>query len=1053
MNISAPFIKRPVATSLLTAAMFLSGALAYPVLPVSTLPEVTYPTITVFANLPGASPETMASAVATPLERMFGRIAGITQMTSTSQLGSTNVTMQFDLDRDVDAAGREVQAAINAARGQLPADLPTNPSWRKVNPAEADIMTVAVTSDTATTPQLYDAAESIVAQKISQVAGVGQVTVGGSSRPGVRAEINPLLLSKLGLGLDQVRAALGAANADVPKGALSDATRMYVLNNNDQLFLAKEYAPLIIAYRNGAPVRLSDVATVVDSQEDIRNAGLVNGKPAVIVQLYRQPQANIIDTVDRVWAILPQLQASVPASMHLDVTEVRTTMIRASVHDVEITLVISVLLVILVVFCFLRSLWATAIPSVAVPLSLVGTFGVMYLLHYSIDNLSLMALTISTGFVVDDAIVVIENISRYLDQGLSPEDAALRGSREIGFTVLSMSTSLIAVFIPILLMGGILGRIFREFAVTLSVAVAISMVVSLTTTPAMCAKFLKSEKGRKHNWLYRASERGFQQLYDKYARSLRWVLQHQPVVLGLTLGTVCLAIFLYVVIPKGFFPQQDTGRINGNARASENISFQAMWPKVKEYAAIIKNDPSVEIVSAFVNRANTAYLSITLKPLSERKVSVAEVIDRLRPKLARVPGATLFLSPQQDVQIGGRASNAQFQYTLQGDNLEDLLAWASVVEQKLRKIPELQDVNSDLQNRALRAGLIIDRDTAARLGLTPQIIDDALYDAFGQRQVSTMYAGINQYHVVMEVAQEFQQSPDALKYIYVRSTAGQQVPLSAFTHYEPSMTSLAVAHQGQFPAITFSFNLAPNVPLGSAVVAVQNMERTMVTPATIHPGFQGTAQAFQDSLATQPYLILAALVTVYLVLGILYENYIHPITILSTLPSAGIGALLALLIFHTELNIIALIGIILLIGIVKKNAILMIDFAIDAERQEGNSPEKSIYQACLLRFRPIVMTTMAAMFGGIPIAIGGGNGSELRRPLGIAIVGGLMVSQMLTLYTTPVVYLYLDRFRAWFSGEQALRPLEDSRRVGSIEIGPREINEEAITATRGSSGS
>ena len=1047
MNISAPFIKRPVATSLLSVALFLAGALAYPVLPVSTLPEVTYPTIAVSANLPGAGPETMASAVATPLERMFGRIAGITQMTSISQLGSTNVTMQFDLDRDVDAAGREVQAAINAARGQLPADMPTNPGWRKVNPAEADIMNVAITSDTATTPQLYDAAESIVAPRMSQVAGVGQVTVGGSSRPGVRAEINPLLLSKLGLSLDQVRATLAAANADVPKGELSDAKRTYLLNSNDQLFLAKEYAPLIIAYRNGAPVRLSDVATVVDSQEDIRNAGLVNGKPAVILELYRQPQANIIDTVDHVLAILPQLQASIPASMHLDVTEVRTTMIRASVHDVEVTLAISVFLVILVVFCFLRSLWATAIPSVAVPLSLVGTFGVMYLLHYSIDNLSLMALTISTGFVVDDAIVVIENISRYLDQGLSPVDAALRGSREIGFTVLSMSTSLIAVFIPILLMGGILGRIFREFAVTLSVAVAISMIVSLTITPAMCAQFLRSEKGREHNWLYRTSETGFQRLHEGYARSLRWVLQHQPLVLGITSGTVCLAIFLYVVIPKGFFPQQDTGRINGNARASENISFQAMWPKVKEYAAIIQTDPAVQIVSAFVNRANTAYLSITLKPLSTRNVSVAAVINRLRPKLARVPGATLFLSPQQDVQIGGRAGNAQFQYTLQGDNLEDLLAWSSVVEQKLRTIPQLQDVNSDLQNRALKANLVIDRDTAARLGLTPQIIDNALYDAFGQRQVSTMYAGINQYHVVMEIAQEFQQSPDALNYIYVRSTAGREIPLSAFTHYEASMTSLAVAHQGQFPAITFSFNLAPNVPLGDAVAAVQNMERSMVTPATIHPGFQGTAQAFQDSLATQPYLILAALVTVYLVLGMLYEDYIHPITILSTLPSAGIGALLALLIFHTELNIIALIGIILLIGIVKKNAILMIDFAIEEERKEGNNPEESIYQACLLRFRPILMTTMAAMFGGIPIAIGGGNGSELRRPLGIAIVGGLMVSQILTLYTTPVVYLYLDRFRAWLSGKKVLRPLPDSRSADRMKVNPPQVNE-AITVTR-----
>jgi hydrophobe/amphiphile efflux-1 (HAE1) family protein len=1046
MNISAPFIRRPVATSLLSMGLLLFGGLAYRSLPMARLPEVEYPTITVFANLPGASAETMATAVATPLERMFGRIAGITQMTSLSQLGSTNITMQFDLDRSVDASARDVQAAINAARGQLPANLPTNPNWRKVNPADSDFMNLAVTSDTATTPQLYDVAESILAQKISQIAGIGQVNIGGSSRPGVRAELNPLLLSKLGIGLDQVRAALGAANADVPKGSLSDERRMRVLNSNDQLFLAREYASLIIAYRNGAPVRLSDVATVIDSQENIRSAGFVNGKPAVILDLFRQPQANIIDTADRVLALLPMLRASIPPSMRLEVTEDSTRMIRASVRDVELTLIISILLVILVVFCFLRSVWATSIPSVVVPLSLVGTFGAMYLLHYSIDNLSLMALTISTGFVVDDAIVVIENISRYLEQGLSAHEAALRGSREIGFTVLSMSTSLIAVFIPILLMGGILGRIFREFAVTLSVAVAISMIISLTTTPAMCAKFLKSQKDQKHGWLGRTSERGFKAMYDGYASSLRWVLRHQPLVLGITLGTLCLAIYLYVVIPKGFFPQQDTGRINGNARASEDTSFQTMRQKLLEYTAIVKADPAVEAVSGFINRANTAGVSISLKPLAERKVSLFEVINRLRPRVARVPGATFFMQPQQDVQIGGRAGNAQFQYTLQGDNLQDLLGWAPLVQQKLRTIPQLQDVNSDLQSRALQARLVIDRDTAARLNLSPQTIDNALYDAFGQRQVSTMYKGLNQYHVVMEVASQFQQTPDALKNIYVRSTTGEEIPLSAFTHYEQAMTSLAVAHQGQFPAITFTFNLAPNVPLGEAVIAVQNAVRSMIVPATIHPGFQGTAQVFQDSLATEPYLILAALVTVYIVLGVLYENYVHPVTILSTLPSAGVGALLALLIFRTELSIIALIGIILLIGIVKKNAILMIDFAIDAERKEGNSPEKSIYQACLLRFRPIMMTTMAAMFGGLPIAIGGGNGSELRRPLGIAIVGGLMVSQMLTLYTTPVVYLYMDRFRAWASGRKTLRPLEDHPVTHTPQIGSQGAHDEVIPA-------
>ena len=1025
MNISAPFIRRPVATSLLSMGLLLFGGLAFPFLPLARLPEVEYPTITVFANLPGASPETMATAVATPLERVFGRIAGITQMTSTSQLGSTNVTMQFDLSRNADAAGRDVQAAINAARGQLPANLPANPNWRKTNPADSDFMNLAVTSDTATTAQLYDVAESIVAQKLLQIPGMGQVNIGGSSRPGVRAELNPFLLSKLGIGLDQVRAALNAANADVAKGALADDRRMLLLNSNDQLFLAREYAPLIVAYRNGASVRLSDVATVIDSQENIRNAGYVNGKPGVTLDLFRQPQANIIDTADRVQAALPFLRASIPPSMQLEVTEDSTRMIRASVRDVEMTLVISVVLVILVVFFFLRSVWATCIPGAVVPLSLVGTFGVMYLLHYSIDNLSLMALTISTGFVVDDAIVVIENISRYLEKGFSPYDAAFLGSREIGFTVLSMSTSLIAVFIPILLMGGILGRIFREFAVTLSVAVALSMVISLTTTPVMCSKLLKAEKDRKHGWFSRASENAFQRLQGGYAGSLRWVLRHQPFVLGITLGTVCLALYLYVVIPKGFFPQQDTGRLNANARASEDTSFQTMRQKLLDYMDIVKADPAVEAVSGSINRANTAGLSIQLKPLADRKVSVFQVINRLRPKVATVPGANFFMQPQQDVQIGGRAGNAQFQYTLQGDNLKDLLAFAPEVQQELRSIPQLQDVSSDLQSRALLAGLVIDRDTASRLGLSPQAIDNALYDAFGQRQVSTMYKGINQYHVVMEVAQPFQQNPDALKNLYVRSSQGQEIPLSTFTHYESSLTSLAVAHQGQFPAITFSFNLAANVTLGEAVSAVQDAMARMVVPATVHPSFQGTAQVFQDSLATEPYLILAALATVYIVLGILYENYIHPVTILSTLPSAGVGALLALLIFRTELSIIALIGIILLIGIVKKNAILMIDFAIDAERNEDNSPLESIYQACLLRFRPIMMTTMAAMFGGLPIALGGGNGSELRRPLGIAIVGGLMVSQMLTLYTTPVVYLYMDRLRARMSGGKALRPLED----------------------------
>jgi multidrug efflux pump len=1029
MNVSAPFIKRPVGTSLLSMGLLVLGVVAYPFLPVATLPEVEYPTITVSASLPGASPETMASAVATPLERMFGRIAGITQMTSLSQLSSTSITMQFDLDRNADDAARDVQAAINAARGQLPPNLPRNPSWRKVNPAEIDIVTIALTSDTATTAQLYDVANSILAQKIAQIPGVGQVTVGGSSLPGVRVEVNPLALASLRVGLDQVRSAIETSNSDTPKGALSDGEHMRLLSNNDQLFEAKDYARLVLAYRDGAPVRLSDVATVLDSQEDIRNAGYMNSKPAVLVQLYRQPTANIIQVTERVEAMMPLLQASVPPSIHLEITEERIMMIRASVRDVQLTLLLSVFLVIAVVFLFLGSAAATSVPATVVPLSLIGTFGVMYLLGYSIDNLSLMALTISTGFVVDDAIVVIENISRYLELGQPPREAALRGAQEVGFTVLSMSVSLIAVFIPILLMQGIVGRIFREFAITLSIAVILSMIISLTTTPAMCAKLLRPKTELDRSWTMRLSDKGSKWLCDRYASSLRWVLRHQQLILTVTVGTVALTVYLYIAIPKGFFPQQDTGRINANIRASEDTSFQTMQERLIRYLAIIQKDPAVRITQATITRSNAAYISISLKPLEERNVSVSQVINRLRPKLTVIPGATATLQPQQDVQIGGRSGNAQFQYSLQGDNFQDLLAWTPVVEQKLKSVPEILDVSTDLQSNALKAGLVIDRDTAGRLGLTPQAIDNILYDAFGQRQVSTIYKGINQYHVVMEIAQPFQQSPDALKNIYIQSSNGQSIPLSAFTHYESSKTSLAVAHQGQFPAITLTFNLAPNVTLGQAVTAVQHAIDAIVVPANIHASFQGTAQVFQDSLASEPYLILAALVTVYIVLGILYESYIHPITILSTLPSAGVGALLALQAFHAELSIIALIGIILLIGIVKKNAIMVVDVAIETERSEGQSAEQSIYQACLLRFRPIMMTTMAALFGAIPIALGGGNGSELRRPLGISIVGGLIISQILTLYTTPVVYIYMDRVRAWITGEKTLQALEDRREL------------------------
>jgi multidrug efflux pump len=1030
MNISAPFIRRPIATSLLTVALLLAGSLAYRMLPEASLPEIDFPTIFVYANLPGASPDTMASAVATPLERMFGRIAGITQMTSTSQLGSTNIILQFDLDRDGDAASRDVQAAINAARGLLPANLPTNPGWRKVNPAEAPVMVLTVTSDTATMDQMYDASDSILSQKIDQIPGIGQVQIGGSSQPAVRVEVNPMQLSSLNIGLDQVAAALNTANANVPKGQLANSSMSWVISDNDQLFTAAEYAKLIVGYNNGNPVRLSDVATVLDEFADRRNIGLSNGSPAVSLVLFRQPGANIVNTVDAVKATLPLLQASIPPSMQINIAQDRTTTIRASVKDVEQTLIIAICLVVLVVFLFLRSVWATVIPSIAVPLSLVGTFGVMYLLGYTLDNLSLMALTISTGFVVDDAIVVIENITRHLEGGgITPLQAALKGSQEIGFTVLSMSTSLVAVFIPILFMSGLVGRLFREFAITMTAAVAISLIVSLTTTPTMCAKFLKAEE--KHGRFYRLMGQLWDRLQQGYASSLRRVLRHQRVVLAITLGTVCLAVYLYIVIPKGFFPQQDTGRLQGGILASQDISFPAMAPKLSEYMRILMQDPAIDQVTGSVGggSVNQGKIQITLKPIEQRDATADQVINRLRGRLAGIPGAILFLQSVQDVQIGGRMGNAQYQYTLQGDNLQDLLQWAPLMEQKMHEIPSLRDIASDQQNHALEASLVIDRATAGRLGLTANAIDTALYQAFGQADVSTMYKGMNQYFVVMEADPKFGQSPDVLRNLYVRSSTGVAVPFSAFTHFEPAETYMAVAHQGQFPAVTLSFNLAPDTSLGDAVTAITAAQQQLIMPPTIHPGFQGTAQAFQDSLASEPLLILAAIVTVYIVLGILYENYVHPLTILSTLPSAGVGALLALLVFHTELTVIALIGILLLIGIVKKNAIMMIDFAIDAERNQGATPEESIYQACLLRFRPIMMTTMAAMFGGIPMALSHGNGAELRRPLGIAIVGGLLVSQMLTLYTTPVIYLYLDRFRAWVTGGKKMHRLATEEEV------------------------
>ncbi len=1016
MNISSPFIHRPIATTLLTVAIALAGATAYKFLPVSSLPQVEFPTVSVSAGLPGASPDTMASSVATPLERQFGRIAGITEMTSTSSIGSTNITIQFDLDRNIDAAARDVQAAINAARGQLPANLPSNPRYRKVNPADAPIILLSLTSEIVERARMYDIGSSILQQKLSQVPGVGQVFVGGGALPAVRVDVNPTALYNNGLGLEDVRAVLASANANRPKGAVSDSHRAYSLSTTDQLLTAREYQPLIIHYANGAGIRLSDVATVTDSVEDIRTGGLSNGKPAVIIIVFRQPGANTLETIDRIRALLPQLQASIPPTIELAVAIDTARTVRASVKDVEITMMISIVLVILVVFVFLRSVRSTLIPSVAVPVSLVGTFGVMYLLHYSIDNLSLMALTIATGFVVDDAIVVIENITRHLEAGLKPLEAALKGAQEIGFTVMSISLSLVAVFTPILLMGGIVGRLFREFAVTLSVAIGVSLVISLTTTPMMCAKLLRPPDKESHGRLYRLSERGFDGIHKGYERSLGWVLRHQRFTIVVTLATMVATIFLYAKVPKGFFPQQDSGRLTGTIQADQDTSFQAMRAKLAQFVNIVMRDPDVESANGFVGggTVNAGRMFISLKPFEKRKLTADQIIARLRGKVAHVPGATLVLQPVQDIRVGGRPSAAQYQYTLQGDNSDELLQWAPRVLERLRRLRELTDVNSDQQNKGLEASLVIDRATASRMGVTPQMIDDTLYDAFGQRQVSTMFTQLNQYHVVMEVDSKFWQSPDGLKYIYVRPTKGTDlVPLAAFTHYEPSTAPLAVNHQGQFPSVTISFNLPPGVALGTAVDAIQSAEAEIRLPASIRGSFQGTAQAFQASLANEPILIAAALLAVYIVLGVLYESVIHPVTILSTLPSAGVGALLALLLTHNDLSVIALIGIILLIGIVKKNAILMIDFAIEAERRENKSPEDAIYQACLLRFRPITMTTMAALLGGLPLAIGIGTGAELRRPLGISIVGGLIFSQMLTLYTTPVVYLYLDRFRLW----------------------------------------
>jgi multidrug efflux pump len=1023
MSLSSPFIHRPIATTLLTAAIALAGGVAFYVLPVSPLPQVDYPTISVGASLPGASPSTMAASVATPLERQFGRIAGVTEMTSSSNLGTTSVTLQFDLSRDIDGAARDVEAAINAARGNLPSDLPSNPSYRKVNPADSPIMIIALTSNTYSKGQMYDAASTILAQKLSQFSGVGQVVVGGSSLPSVRVELNPLALNKYGVGLEQVRTALSGANANVPKGHFSDALHTYTIQDNDQLFKAVDYAPLIVAYHNGSPVRVQDIAQVSDSVADIRNAGFANGKPSVLLIVFRQPGANIITTVDGIKASFDQLQAEIPAGIKLTTMVDQTTTIRASIDDVERTLVIAVVLVIIVVFVFLRDARTMWIPGIAVPVSLIGTFGIMYLCGFSLDNLSLMALTISTGFVVDDAIVVTENISRYLEMGLKPIDAALKGAGEIGFTVLSISVSLIAVFTPILLMGGLVGRLFREFAVTLSVAILISMVISLTTTPMMCAILLKPEREHKHGRLYHASEYVFVRMLAFYEWTLTRVLRHPAVTILVVALLILVNGLLIYLMPFGLFPQQDTGRLQGSALADQSTSFQLMEPRMEQMLKIVGADPAVANVVGFTGggtATNSGRMFVALKPLGggkdERKDTADQVIARLRPKLAKVPGAVLTLQSAQDIRVGGRASAAQYQYSLQGDNYDEISTWAPKLLAALKKNPVLTDVNSDQQNKGLQEMLTYDRDTASRFGITSQLLDNTLYDAFGQRPVAVMYTALNQYQVIMEAAPQYWENPAGLKDIYIKASSGAEVPLSAVAHYASTTAPLSINHQGQFPCVTLSFNLPPGKSLSDAVTAIGQAAQKIGLPGDINGSFQGTAAVYQSSISSEPWLIGAALLAVYIVLGILYESFIHPVTIISTIPSATVGALFALFITGTELSLIALVGIILLIGIVKKNAIMMIDFALNAERHEGRNPRDAIFEACQLRFRPIMMTTLAAMFGAVPLAFDFGTGGELRRPLGITIIGGLIVSQMLTLYTTPVIYLLWETLAEWVRG-------------------------------------
>ncbi|TLZ03627.1 MAG: multidrug transporter subunit MdtC [Gammaproteobacteria bacterium] len=1050
MNLSRPFIERPVATTLLTLGVVLAGVAAFLHLPVAPLPQVDFPTISVNAGLPGASPETMAATVAAPLERSLGRIAAVTEMTSASTLASTHIVLQFDLSRDIDGAARDVQAAINAARALLPTGLPSNPTYRKVNPADAPIMILGLTSQALTRGQMYDWASTVLAQKLLQVQGIGDVNVGGSSLPAVRVELNLPAMNGYGINPEAVRTAIATTNANRPKGALESGDKRWQIQDNDQAMSASEYIPLIVGYHNGAAVRLGDIAQVSDSVQDLRNDGLANGDPAVMLILFRQPGANIIDTVDRVRSLLPHLRAAIPASIALNVYMDRTPTIRASLRDVERALVISVALVVLSVFMFLRSARAAMVPLVAVPVSLIGTFAVMYLAGFSLDNLSLMALTIATGFVVDDAVVVLENISRHVEAGVPRLEAALKGAREVGFTVVSMSLSLIAVFIPILLMGGVVGRLFREFAITLSAAILVSLVVSLTTTPMMCSR-LTQEHGRTgaHGRLHGLSERAFDAAQDGYRRSLEWALAHGPTVMLILAVTVVLNLYLYIHVPKGFFPQQDTGLMMGQIQADQSISFQAMREKLRYFVDVVLHDPAVATVVGFTGggRRNGANMFISLKPRAERGLSADQVIARLRGKLGHEPGANLYLQPVQDIRVGGRSAGAQYQYTLQADTITDLRAWESRVRRMMSELPQLADVNTDAQDKGLQTSLVIDHDAVARLGLNQSQIDATLNDLFGQRQVSTIYHPLNQYHVVMEAAPEFWQSPEILRSVYVTSTAatsstaqgstaaangvaiaatagasvgnpamssaGRRVPLSDFSHYEATSTPLAVNHQGLSAASTVSFNLPLGVSLSQATAAIDAGFARLGAPITVRGSFRGTAKAFQDALANQRLLILSALVAVYLVLGILYESLVHPLTILSTLPSAGVGALLALLATGTDFSIIALIGVILLIGIVKKNAIMMIDFALQIERERDCSSREAIYEACLLRLRPILMTTMAAMFGALPLAIGFGEGAELRRPLGIAVLGGLLLSQVLTLYTTPVMYLYLDRFRLW----------------------------------------